>query len=144
MRNDIKRTHCLIELALLWESLGTQITKGIGLFTSLVDIDSVCNLACVNFCVCDYFIHILGSLRKSISEYNSTWNLLVFRDKAKIPRGKSTGTITSKYVNPEQLSYLVRKKIENVMLTKNNARFDPHVTGNLQERMAFTELFPIF
>jgi len=86
----------------------------------------------------------LGSLRKSISEYNSTWNLLVFRDKAKIPRGKSTGTITSKYVNPEQLSYLVRKKIENVMLTKNNAGFDPHVTGNLQERMAFTELFPIF
>lgn len=143
MRNDIKRTHCLIELALLWESLCTQITKGIGLFTSLVDIDSVCNLACVNFCVCDYFIHILGSLRKSISEYNSTWNLWVFRDKAKILWGKATGTITSKCVNPEQLSYLVREK-ENVMLTKNNARFDAHVTENLQERMAFIELFPIF
>lgn len=62
----------------------SKITKGIGFFTFLVDIDSVCNLASINYCVCDYFIHTLGSLRKSISEYNSTWNLWAFRDKAKI------------------------------------------------------------
>ena len=34
----------------------------------------------------------MESLRKSISEYNSTWNLWVFRDKAKIPWGKATVT----------------------------------------------------
>lgn len=60
--------------------------------------------------------------RKSISEYNSTWNLWVFRDKAKILWERLLEPLHQNVVNPEQLSYLVREK-ENVMLTKNNARF---------------------